>query len=66
MIGYTAGMALYALIVVALYPAFKNSTSLDTLVKNDATGRGSLSASRARSHRPEGGSTPTSTPTFSP
>ncbi len=37
MIGYTAGMALYALIVVALYPAFKNSTSLDTLVKNDAT-----------------------------
>ena len=30
-------MALYALVVVALYPAFKNSTSLDTLVKNDAT-----------------------------
>ena len=30
-IGYAAGMALYTLIVVALYPAFKNSTSLDSL-----------------------------------
>lgn len=30
-IGYSAGMALYTLIVVALYPAFKNSTSLDSL-----------------------------------
>ena len=30
-------MALYTLVVVALYPAFKHSTSLDKLVKNDAT-----------------------------
>lgn len=28
---YAAGMALYTLIVVALYPSFKNSTSLDSL-----------------------------------
>jgi ABC-2 type transport system permease protein len=30
-IGYAAGMAFYTLIVVALYPSFKNSTSLDSL-----------------------------------
>lgn len=30
-IGYAAGMALYTLIVVALYPSFKTSTSLDSL-----------------------------------
>lgn len=30
-IGYVAGMALYTLIVVALYPSFKDSTSLDGL-----------------------------------
>ena len=30
-IGYTAGMALYTLVVVALYPSFKNSTSLNSL-----------------------------------
>jgi ABC-2 type transport system permease protein len=30
-IGYAAGMALYTLIVVALYPSFKNSISLDSL-----------------------------------
>ena len=30
-IGYAAGMALYTLAVVALYPSFKNSTSLDSL-----------------------------------
>ena len=30
-IGYAAGMALYTLIVVALYPSFKNSTSLNSL-----------------------------------
>jgi ABC-2 type transport system permease protein len=29
--GYAAGMALYTLVVVALYPSFKNSTSLDSL-----------------------------------
>ena len=29
--GYAVGMALYTLIVVALYPSFKNSTSLDNL-----------------------------------
>ena len=30
-IGYAAGMALYALVVVALYPSFKSSTSLNSL-----------------------------------
>ena len=30
-IGYSAGLALYTLAVVALYPSFKNSTSLDSL-----------------------------------
>lgn len=36
-IGYSVGLALYTLVVVALYPAFKDSTSLDSLVKSDAT-----------------------------
>ena len=31
---YTAGLALYALAVVALYPQFKNSAGLDQLTKN--------------------------------
>ena len=63
--GYSLGLALYALVVVALYPAFKNSTSLDSLVRNDATAAalfgitGKISSSGA-------GSTPTSTPTSSP
>ena len=30
-IGYAAGLALYTLVVVALYPSFKNSTSLNGL-----------------------------------
>ena len=30
-IGYAAGMTLYTLVVVALYPSFKNSTSLNSL-----------------------------------
>ena len=30
-IGYAAGMALYTLVVVALYPSFKHSTSLNSL-----------------------------------
>jgi len=30
-IGYSIGMALYSLVVVALYPSFKNSTSLNSL-----------------------------------
>ncbi len=34
---YAAGMALYSLIVVAIYPAFKHSPSLDDFVKSDAT-----------------------------
>ncbi len=37
MIGYSAGMALYVLVVVALYPAFEHSSSLDTFVQNDST-----------------------------
>jgi ABC-2 type transport system permease protein len=31
MTGYAAGMALYTLVVVALYPSFRDSTSLDSL-----------------------------------
>jgi beta-exotoxin I transport system permease protein len=34
---YSAGMALYTLVIVALYPAFKSSTSLDDLLKSDST-----------------------------
>ena len=34
LLGYTAGMALYALIIVALYPQFKNSVSLNQITKN--------------------------------
>ena len=37
LLGYSLGMALYTLVVVALYPAFKHSSSLDKLIKNDAT-----------------------------
>jgi ABC-2 type transport system permease protein len=33
-IGYTLGMAVYVLIVVALYPAFKDSTDLDSLTSS--------------------------------
>ena len=34
LLGYTAGMALYALVIVALYPQFKNSLSLDQLTRH--------------------------------
>lgn len=34
LIGYTLGMALYAFIIVALYPSFKNDTSLNKLTEN--------------------------------
>jgi ABC-2 type transport system permease protein len=34
LLGFTAGMALYALVVVALYPQFKNSLSLNQLTKH--------------------------------
>lgn len=33
LLGYSVGMALYALVVIAIYPAFKTSTSLDAIVK---------------------------------
>lgn len=35
-IGYCVGLAAYALIVVILYPTFKNSTSLDSFVRQNA------------------------------
>jgi ABC-2 type transport system permease protein len=35
--GYCLGMAVYALVVVAMYPAFKTSTSLDNLIRSDST-----------------------------
>ena len=36
-IGYCLGMAGYTLAVVAIYPAFKTSTSLDKLIASDST-----------------------------
>ena len=35
--GYTIGVALYALVIVALYPSFEHSTSLDNLTKDSPT-----------------------------
>jgi ABC-2 type transport system permease protein len=37
LIGYCLGTALYTLIVVAMYPAFKTSSSLDKLIASDST-----------------------------
>ncbi len=37
LLGYVVGMALYTLVVVALYPEFKGDTSLDQLTKNGST-----------------------------
>jgi ABC-2 type transport system permease protein len=34
LIGFTVGLALYALVIVVLYPSFKNSTELDSLTKD--------------------------------
>ena len=34
LVSYVVGMALYALVIVALYPQFKGATSLDQLTKN--------------------------------
>ncbi len=36
-IGYSVGMALYTLVVVALYPSFKSSTGLDELTRKNPT-----------------------------
>jgi ABC-2 type transport system permease protein len=43
--GYSLGMAVYALVVVALYPAFQHSNSLDKLIANDATAAALLGVS---------------------
>ena len=37
LIGYCAGMAIYAFVVVAMYPAFRTSNSLDKLIQSDST-----------------------------
>ena len=37
LIGYAAGMAVYALVVVALYPTFKNDTSLNNFTEHSST-----------------------------
>jgi ABC-2 type transport system permease protein len=37
LLGYSLGMALYTLVVVALYPAFESSSSLDDLIESDST-----------------------------
>src|ERR1700752_4689228 len=36
-IAYAVGMALYMLVIVALYPAFKHSSGLDKVVTNNST-----------------------------
>lgn len=36
-VAYSVGMALYTFVVVALYPAFKDSTSLDDFIGSDST-----------------------------
>jgi len=48
MIGYAVGMGVYGFVIVALYPTFKNDTSLNQF---------------SRSPPRPAGSTPTSTPT---
>lgn len=51
LLAYCLGMALYALVIVGLYPAFEHSSSLDTMVRSDRTAAalfgvtGSLSSS---------------------
>jgi beta-exotoxin I transport system permease protein len=37
MLGYSVGTALYAFVIVALYPSFEHSTGLDSLTKNSPT-----------------------------
>jgi ABC-2 type transport system permease protein len=37
LIGYCLGMAVYTLVVVAMYPAFKTSDSLDKFIASDST-----------------------------
>ena len=37
LIGYCLGMAVYAFVVVAMYPAFRTSNSLDKLIQSDST-----------------------------
>ena len=36
-LGFTIGMGLYALVIIALYPTFEHSTSLDRLTKDSPT-----------------------------
>ena len=38
LLGYSLGMAVYSLIVIVLYPAFRQSASLDKLIQSDPTG----------------------------
>ncbi|HEY5117717.1 MAG TPA: hypothetical protein VIJ00_19505 [Nakamurella sp.] len=37
MIGYTVGMGVYAFVIVALYPSFRNDTSLNQFTENGST-----------------------------
>ena len=37
LLGYSVGAALYAFVIVALYPSFEHSTGLDSLTKNSPT-----------------------------
>jgi ABC-2 type transport system permease protein len=62
-IWYAAGMALYALIVVVLYPSLRHQTSLNSL--SGSTAAALFFASPGRSRHPAAGSTRTSTATSS-
>ena len=37
LIGYSVGMAIYAFVIVAIYPAFENDTSLNEFTRNSST-----------------------------
>ena len=54
-VGYLAGITAYTLVVVAMYPAFKNSTSLDNFIRSDATAAARCSGSPGRSLLREAG-----------
>ena len=53
MIGYTAGIAVYAFVIVALYPSFRHDTSLNQFTGNGSTRRGVVRRERA-AHHPAG------------
>ena len=47
LIGYSVGMAVYALVIVALYPTFKNDTSLERVHQEQLHRRRAVRRQRA-------------------